>query len=141
MSLHRPSVIAAVLGLAALVASAADRRQTYAELAAASDRVLIGTVGSRASHWGDDAHIYTDLLVYPDLSLKGADDGPVVFSLLGGTVGDTTMTVSDGPELPEGERMVVFLKRENGRFVVVGRRAGAVSARSDDAPAAVAAAV
>src|SRR3954469_25752139 len=118
-------------------AHAADRRQSYADLAAASDRVLLGTIGSRASHWGDDAHIYTDLLVYPDLALKGTDDGAVVVRLLGGTVGDTTMTGSDGPELPDGERVLVFLKREKDHFVVVGRAAGAVSVRSADITAAL----
>jgi hypothetical protein len=137
MSSQRYTALAvAALSLASM-ATAADRRQTYAELAAASDRVLIGTVGNRASHWGDDAHIYTDLVIYPDLSLKGEDGGPVVVQLLGGSVGDVTMTVSDGPDLPEGEPVVVFLKREGARFAVVGRSAGAIRAKSADAAAAV----
>ncbi len=138
MGLHRR--IALTLTAATLIpflAAGADRRQSYAELAAASDKVVLGTVAVKSSHWGDDAHIYTDVLISPDVTIKGEEDGPVVVRAPGGTVGDTTMTVSDGPEFPEGRRVVVFLKREGDRFVVPGRSRGSVDAESAEAAEAI----
>jgi fibronectin type 3 domain-containing protein len=131
--------IFAAMGLAA-AASAADRRQNYDELTRASDKVLLGTVGVKSSRWADDSRIVTDVLIYPDVTIKGGDEGPVTVEILGGTVGDTVMTVSDGPEFPDGERVLVFLKREGGRYVVSGRAAGTVRAsRAEAAEAAEAA--
>jgi hypothetical protein len=114
-------------------ASAANRHQSYDELTAASDKVVLGTVGVKSSHWADDSLIYTDVVVSPDVTVKGAEEGAVVVRVLGGTVGDTRMAVSDGPEFPEGERVVLFLKRDAERFRVVGRAAGSIRASSPDA--------
>lgn len=134
----RTTAIAAVLAaLAPFSAFSADRRLSYDALASASDKVLVGSVGVRASHWADDAHIYTEVMIYPDVTIKGTDQGPVLVQMLGGTVGDTTMSVSDGPQLNEGQRVVLFLKQESGRFVVVGRAAGTVNAASPEAADAV----
>jgi len=138
MKLYQTITIAVTAaGLAQFAAFGADHRQTYEELAASSDKVVLGTVGVRSSHWGDDAHIYTDVLVYPDVTVKGADEGAMTVEVLGGTVGDTTMTVSDGPELSEGQQVVVFLKRESNHFVVMGRSAGSLPASSAEAAAAL----
>ena len=135
---HRTTAFAAVLAaLAPLSALCADRRLSYDALASASDKIVLGSVGVKASHWADDAHIYTEVMVYPDVTLKGTDQGPVLVQMLGGTVGDTTMSVSDGPQLNEGQRVVLFLKQESGRFRVVGRSAGAVNAASPEAAEAV----
>ena len=112
---------------------AANRRQNYNQLTAESDKVVIGSVGVRNSYWGEDSRIYSDVIISPDVTIKGAEEGAIVVQVLGGTIGDTTMTVHDGPELPEGQRVVVFLKREKNRFVVSGRAAGSVSALSLEA--------
>src|ERR1700709_185571 len=122
--MHRTQTIVIATFIAALTpltAAAANRRQNYDELAASSDKVLLGTVGVKSSHWGEDSRIYTDVVVSPDVTIKGAEEGAVVVQMLGGTVGDITMSVSDGPELAEGESVVVFLKRERDHFVVAGR--------------------
>src|SRR3954454_5697502 len=94
--------IALLASMTASLAVAADRHQTYSELAGSSDQVLLGTVGAKSSHWGSDGRIYTGVSLYPDITIKGSD-GAVTVQVLGGTVGDTTMSVSDGPELREGE--------------------------------------
>jgi hypothetical protein len=125
-----------LISTGAVLASGADRRRSFAELAADSDKVVLGTVTSRSSSWGDADHIYTDILITPDVTIKGADEGPVAVRVLGGTVGDTVMSVSDGPEFPEGERLIVFLQREGGRFAVTGRAAGSVRAASAEGAAA-----
>ena len=132
----RPGRIIFLVSLAAVVASGADRRRSFAELAAEADKVVIGTVSGRSSSWGDADHIYTDVLITPDVTIKGSDEGPVAIRVLGGRVGDTVMSVSDGPEFPDGERLVVFLKREGSRFAVDGRAAGSVRAASAEGAAA-----
>jgi hypothetical protein len=119
----------------AWIAAGAERRRSYEELAVASDKVVLGTVGVKSSYWGDDAHIYTEILISPDVTIRGAEEGLVVVRSLGGTVGDTTMTVADGPEFRAGQHVVVFLKREGDHFVVVGRAAGVVSAAPEAAAA------
>ncbi len=138
--MHHSSKLGAALLMAALspcLVQGANRGQTYDEMAAASDKVVLGTVSARSSHWGDDSRIYTDILVYPDVTLKGDDEGAVLVQALGGTVGDTTMTVSDGPEFPQGERLILFLKRDGGHFVVTGRAAGSIAISSAQAAGAL----
>jgi hypothetical protein len=72
----------------------------------------------------------------PGRDHQGSRRGPVVIRVLGGTVGDTTMSVSDGPALPEGGRVVVFLKRDAGNYVVTGRSTRAIDGASPEASAA-----
>ena len=131
-------IIASTAGvLVPATAVGANRHQTFDELTAASDKVIVGSVGTRSSHWGDDSRIYTDVVISPDVTIKGAEEGAVVVRTMGGTVGDTRMSVSDGPELPEGERVIVFLRRAADHFTVVGRSAGSIVASSPDAPLAI----
>jgi hypothetical protein len=118
-------------------ARAADRHQSYDELAASADKIVLGSVALRQSYWGDDSRIYTDVVLSTEVGIKGTEDGAVVVRIQGGTVGDTTMSVSDGPELNEGERVLVFLRREADHFTVVGRGAGSVRASSAEAPLAL----
>lgn len=127
----------ALAALAPLAAAGADRRQGYEQLTAASDKVVVGVVGAKSSYWGEDSRIYTDVVVSPDVTIKGEEEGAVVVRMLGGIVGDTKMTVSDGPDLPEGERAVLFLKRESDHFVVAGRAAGSIPVSSEEAETAI----
>ena len=135
--MSRTYTITLALAFTALAASGANRRLSYDELAAGSDKVVLGTVGVKRSHYGDGGRIYTDIVVSPDVTIKGAEEGSVVVQTLGGTVGDVTMSVSDGPEMPDGQRVVVFLKREADHYVVVGRSGGSVAVSSAEAAAAL----
>lgn len=132
---HRllPKALVCATFASALVSLGAERHQPVDQLTRSADKVFVGTVGAKTSRWGADSLIYTDVVVSPDVTLKGAEEGAVVVQLLGGTIGDTTMTVSDGPQFVEGDRVIVFLKQENGRYGVVGRAEGAVSLSSPDA--------
>jgi hypothetical protein len=128
------SLTAALLPLTAF---GANRRQNFDELTASSDKVIVGTVGVKSSYWGDDSRIYTEVVVSPDVTIKGAEEGALVVQMLGGTVGDTRLAVSDGPEFPEGERVVVFLKKDRDHFVVVGRGDGSIPTSSAEAASAL----
>lgn len=116
-----------------LIAQGANHRQSFDELASTSDKVVVGTVGVRSSHWGNDSRIYTDIVISPDVTIKGDEDGAVTVRVMGGVVGDTRMEVSDGPDLPDDDRVILFLKRNGGHFTVVGRSAGSVAAASTEA--------
>ena len=119
--------------LAPLTAIGANRHTSYDALASASDKIVLGTVGVKSSNWGEEFRIYTDIIVTPDVTIKGADEGAIVVRTMGGTIGDVTMSVSDGPEFPDGERVIVFLKRESDHFVVVGRSGGSIRTSSSEA--------
>ena len=67
---------------------AANRKQTVERLTEDSDKVIIGTVISSTSRWTDDSRIHTDVVVAPDLGIKGEDDSAVVVDVPGGVVGD-----------------------------------------------------
>ena len=88
-------------------------------MAAGSDKVILGTVGQKNSYFGNDSRTIRTSVISPDVTIDGAEEGAVVVQMAGGTVGDTTMSVSDGPEFPEGQRVIVFLKLDGDRFVVV----------------------
>ena len=60
------------------IAPAADRHQTTDDLTAESDKVVLGTVSVKSSRWGADSRIYTDLVITPDVTIKGQEEGPVM---------------------------------------------------------------
>jgi hypothetical protein len=131
------NTIAALAALSVLLlpvdAPAANRNQTTDELTAEAELVVLGTVRVKNSRWGDDSRIYTDVLISSEVTLKGQDQGAVSVEVLGGTIGDVSMAVSDGAEFAEGERVLVFLKRHGNLFQVAGREAGKHAAGSPNA--------
>jgi hypothetical protein len=131
---HAAATLAAfTLLLLPASAPAANRHQSVDELTGEADLVVLGTVGVKNSRWGDDSRIYTDVLISSEVTLKGQDQGAVSVEVLGGTIGDIGMVVSDGAEFAEGERVLVFLKRHGNGFQVAGRESGKHSAASPNA--------
>jgi len=61
-----------------VIAPAASRHQTTDDLTAESDKVVLGTVSVKSSRWGADSRIYTDLVITPDVTIKGQEEGPVM---------------------------------------------------------------
>lgn len=116
---------------------AAHQHNSVEQLTSDSDRVVLGSVLSRSSRWTENSLIYTDVVVSPDVTLKGEEQSSLVVEVPGGIVGDTQMTVSDAPELLVGERVLLFLKQKAGRFELVGREDGKYTAGSDEAAAAL----
>ena len=65
--------------------------------------------------------------------MKGAHEATVVITLEGGTVGDTTLNVSDMPEMEKDQRAVLFLTgTPSGLYVPYGRGSGVVKVRADN---------
>ncbi len=110
--------------LAPSCALSASRRPTVEQLTMGSHKIVIGTVVSRSSYWTGDSLIYTDVVVAPDLTIKGEDEGALVIRVPGGIVGDTQVSVSDAPDLLDSERVLLFLHRAGDHLEVVGRDAG-----------------
>ena len=138
--MHRisiPALALSVFTLLAGVAGAAENRPAVETLTEEADKIVLGTVGVRSSHWTGESRIYTEVVVTPDVTLKGEDSAPVLVQLPGGIIGDVRMEVSDSPELLHGERVLLFLKRSNNHFEVAGRDAGKYQALFPEAADAV----
>ena len=83
------------------------------ELIKKSNWIVVGSVLERQSYWNNDhSLIYTDFRVSVENSLKGNDrPDSVTVTVLGGTVGDISLRVSDEPAFEMNEQVLLFLER------------------------------
>lgn len=98
------------------------------QLAELSTSVVAGTIEAAEGEWNyDRTRIHTRFTLAVDRVLAGRASGTVQFRVLGGTVGDTTVMVSEMPRFRVGERVVVFLRGRPGRLPsVVGGPEGKI---------------
>ena len=88
--------------------------QRMSELAT---QVVAGTIERMESTWNHDhSRIYTRVTMRVERVLSGQAGGRIVFRVPGGTVGDTTVVVSEMPHFRVGEHTVVFLRGSRGRL-------------------------
>jgi len=114
-------VVRAVLVLAAAALTAAPAaattliRQGLENLVRENESIVQGKVLDLHSYWNQDHNmILTDVRVRPSAGLKGVGrDRDVTFTLVGGTVGETTVLIVGGPELVPGSEYLLFLNRED----------------------------
>lgn len=87
------------------------------ELVLSSDLVVYGKVTDLGSAWNENnSLIYTTVTLQPLEILKdaaGESRPTVVFRVLGGTVGTTTLRVHDNPKFAPGEEVLVCLETKN----------------------------
>ncbi|HKI02011.1 MAG TPA: hypothetical protein VKK31_08530 [Thermoanaerobaculia bacterium] len=99
--------IAAPLGATTLIRAGLD------ELAARSERVVLGEVIDAVSYWNQDkTFILTDVRIATAETIKGKAKGELTLTLLGGRVGDLTTLIVGGAELIPGRSYVLFLSPE-----------------------------
>lgn len=80
-------------------------------------QVVAGTIEKMESTWNHDhSRIYTRVTMRVERVLSGQAGNRIVFRIPGGTVGDTTVMVSEMPHFREGESTVVFLRGTRGRL-------------------------
>ena len=80
-------------------------------------QVVAGTIERMESTWNHDhSRIYTRVTMRVERVLSGQAGGRIVFRIPGGTVGDTTVMVSEMPHFRVGEDTVVFLRGTRGRL-------------------------
>ena len=87
------------------------------QLAKDNDVIVRGKVLSTHSYWNPGhSFILTDVRLAPLEVLKGgpsSDSGELSFTIMGGTVGDVSVLVVDGPSLIPGSEYVLFLGRSH----------------------------
>jgi hypothetical protein len=104
------------VALTAVVPAAATSivRTDLGKMAAANALIVKGEVVDVYSHWNEDGNfIVSDVTVVVDETMKGQHQREIVFTALGGTVGDLSTVIVGGPEIEVGKRYVVFLNRED----------------------------
>ncbi len=88
--------------------------QKMSELAT---QVVAGTIEKMESTWNHDhSRIYTRVTMQVERVLSGQAGRRIVFRIPGGTVGETTVMVSEMPHFRVGEETVVFLRGTRGRL-------------------------
>jgi len=106
-----PALIA--LAISAIPASATTLiRQGIDRLTVENETVVHGRVMEIHSYWNDDhSFILTDVRMRPSQVLKGKPGGDVVFTVMGGTVGEISTVIVGGADLAPGSEYVLFLGR------------------------------
>lgn len=106
--------------------------QKMSELAT---QVVAGTIERMESTWNHDhSRIYTRVTMQVERVLSGQAGERIVFRIPGGTVGETTVMVSEMPHFRVGEDTVVFLRGTRGRLpsVLGGVEGKMPLSRADD---------
>jgi hypothetical protein len=79
-----------------------------------ADLIFTGQVTSQHSEWrntGGQKSIVTLVSFRVQAVHKGSADSVVTLQFLGGTIGDTTLDVSEMPKFKQGERVVLFVEK------------------------------
>ena len=106
-----------------------------AKLSELATQVVAGTIEAMESTWNHDhSRIYTRVTMRVERVLSGQAGERIVFRIPGGTVGDTTVMVSEMPHFRVGEATVVFLRGTRGRLpsVLGGAEGKLPLSRADD---------
>ena len=108
-----------------LVALAAARAMTvipptFDELVAQAEVIFQGTVTNVTSQWVGEAgqrHIVTYVALQVEEPIKGSPGATYTIRMLGGTVGDQTMEVSESPKFKVGDRDILFVEHNGTQFI------------------------
>ncbi len=127
MKLNRPTlafVLAVLTVLSAALTPALVERMPLERLVREADLIVAARVLTVESRWVDEGAggrtIRTMVSLAPGRVLKGTAPSRLTLDLPGGTVGDTTLTVTDLPAFRDGDEAVLFLHREDGHLGLVG---------------------
>jgi len=134
-------VLLAVLAVATPAAATVVIPVAEADLVTQSDAIVIARVTAIESH-ADRGHIYTNVTLAIDETLKGDSVPTLTVRLLGGRVGDHAAWVEGSPEFRRGERALLFLTAHRdgtprvahlyqGKFAIVQSSAGGEMAVRD----------
>ena len=116
----------------ARTASAAVIRLSLEELTLGADRIVVATVTTMDSRLEDDGLIRTYVTLQVDEVLKGGErSSELTVQVLGGTVGDLALRVSDSPRFELGDDVLVFLEEVDGTYRVFGHFQGKHTIRDD----------
>jgi hypothetical protein len=109
---------------------------TFDQLVKQAELIFQGTVTDARSVWegeGGQRHIETYVTFRVDDNVKGDAGASYTIRMLGGTVGDQTMEVSDAPKFKVGDRDILFVEHNYDQFVpLVGIDHGRFHVQHDD---------
>lgn len=109
---------------------------TFEQLVQEAELIFQGTVTDSRSVWegeGGQRHIETYVTFNVEDSVKGQPGTSYTIRMLGGTVGDETMEVTDSPKFKVGDREILFVEHNNDQFVpLVGISHGRFHVQHDD---------
>ena len=124
---RRATAAAVVVAVLVIPAAAAAQRQGsipspfaplgIAKMSELATQVVAGAIEKMESTWNHDhSRIYTRVTMQVERVLSGQAGRQIVFRIPGGTVGETTVMVSEMPHFRVGEETVVFLRGTRGRL-------------------------
>ncbi|MEY2562031.1 MAG: hypothetical protein QOH88_224 [Verrucomicrobiota bacterium] len=93
---------------------------TFDQLVSEAELIFQGSVTEVRSEWvgaGKERHIATFVTFSVEDALKGAPGPSYTIEILGGTVADETMEVTDTPKFKNGDRDILFVEHNGTQFV------------------------
>lgn len=93
---------------------------TFDQLVSQAELIFQGTVTDVQSQWtgeGAQRHIVSFVTFKIDEQIKGDAGVTYTLRMLGGTVGDQTMEVTDSPKFAAGDRDILFVENNGRQFV------------------------
>jgi len=109
---------------------------TFSQLVQQAELIFQGTVSDVKSVWegeGGQRHIETYITFQVSDKMKGDAGSSYTIRMLGGTVGDETMLVTDTPKFHVGERQILFVEHNFDQFVpLVGINHGHFGVQRDE---------
>ncbi|MFL6542117.1 MAG: hypothetical protein ACJ8I9_03025 [Chthoniobacterales bacterium] len=121
MKTFRPLFIAVTAALALSTARATTViPPTFDQLVQDAELIFQGTVTDVKSQYvgeGGQRHITTYVTVKVEDAVKGDPGASYTLRMLGGTVGDETMEVSDAPKFKVGDRDILFVEHNGTQFI------------------------
>jgi hypothetical protein len=116
------AIVCATLAMAAGSAQATTVIPlTFDELVSRAELIFQGTVVSVRSEWAGDTGRQKRIVSYVTLSsedvIKGETGPNYTLRMLGGTIGERTVKVSDAPEFKQGDRVILFVEKNGTQFI------------------------
>jgi len=109
---------------------------TFEQLVQQAEFIFQGTVTDVRSVWegeGAQRHIETYFTFQVGDAIKGSVVGTYTIKLLGGTVGDDTLVITDAPKFQVGDHDILFVEHNGQQFVpLVGIMYGRFRVQHDD---------
>lgn len=93
---------------------------TFEDLVSRAELIFQGTVTSVRSDWvgeGGQRHIASYVTFRVQDAIKGNPGATYTIEMLGGTVGDQTMKVTDAPDFKVGDRDILFVEHNGQQFI------------------------
>jgi len=137
--MHHRKILAILCSVAAAFAAHATTviPPTFEDLVSRAQTIFQGTVTGVRSEWtgeGAQRHIGTYVTFKVNEMLKGPAENEMMLQMLGGTVGDRTMEVTDAPKFKVGDRDILFVENNGTQFIpLVGIMHGRFRVKNDDA--------